>query len=350
MISDIEKRFLTEFLLDLKEADLFALAGTTTGGKIAPKDKRDAIECILLHSNCAETILKRKKITKDFLFNYLHAKKVNVLVSDEKPRLIQYILELWNRNAGGPCQQYLPMRTGEIGGSSSVPTFVHNNIILNVTPEQLASCASANISSPLQQSSTSSSVCATPLSSNQKSLELDENTVNALAFKFTEWYYNLLNKNFKGGLIAINSEHFWNDAEFILRLKSRSSFSRNVPISKDNNSLEEEHVTGVNNIIILLNKIKDKYQLYFSPNLCSDGVRGKCDIHGGVLVLACGTLHKDIGQMCGAFEQVFLIFRDPLTVDNWKIKKTELHLISVDHNNMLMAPTINESSLKMCLM
>lgn len=40
VISDEETKFLGELLSGLKEADLFALASTTTGGKITPKNKR----------------------------------------------------------------------------------------------------------------------------------------------------------------------------------------------------------------------------------------------------------------------------------------------------------------------
>lgn len=238
----------------------------------------------------------------------------------------------------------------QVSNNFSSATNIVNNSLENVSSEQSLTQSSAVISH-LPQDHASTSSHPTSGLNYQKVYELDESTINMLAFKFTEWFFSLLNKNFKGGLIALNSEHFWNDAEFILRLKSTSNFTRPGEKHLDNNIvIEEEHVVGIENIILLLNKIKDRYQIYFSPNLCSDGVKGKCDVHGGVLVLACGTLHKDIGQMCGAFEQVFLIFRDPLTVDNWKIKKSELHLISVDHNVTLTAPTINESTLKSCLM
>ncbi len=47
-----------------------------------------------------------------------------------------------------------------------------------------------------------------------------------------------------------------------------------------------------------------RHRLQYNPNLCEEGVRGRLDPHGLVLVLACGTLHNH-QTVCGVFEQVF---------------------------------------------
>jgi hypothetical protein len=50
-----------------------------------------------------------------------------------------------------------------------------------------------------------------------------------------------------------------------------------------------------------------RHRLQYNPNLCEEGVRGRLDPHGLVLVLACGTLHNH-QTVCGVFEQVFFSF------------------------------------------
>ena len=46
-----------------------------------------------------------------------------------------------------------------------------------------------------------------------------------------------------------------------------------------------------------------RHRLRCNPNLCEEGVKGRLDPHGLVLVLVCGTLHNQT-TVCGVFEQV----------------------------------------------
>ena len=46
-----------------------------------------------------------------------------------------------------------------------------------------------------------------------------------------------------------------------------------------------------------------RHRLTCNPNLCEEGVRGRLEAHGLVLVLVCGTLHTS-SNVCGVFEQV----------------------------------------------
>ena len=79
-----------------------------------------------------------------------------------------------------------------------------------------------------------------------------------------------------------------------------------------------------------------RYGLVFNPNLCGEGVSGRIDPHGLVLVSACGTLHTAPGsagsssesRCCGTFLQVFGLIRDPFEGNNWKIKFTQAKMVS----------------------
>ena len=68
----------------------------------------------------------------------------------------------------------------------------------------------------------------------------------------------------------------------------------------------------------------------------------RLDPHGLVLVLACGTLHNQ-ATVCGFFEQVFGLIRDPDSENNWKIKHTEARLVA---GPVLTQPSLANSSLQ----
>merc|ERR1712154_260236 len=84
------------------------------------------------------------------------------------------------------------------------------------------------------------------------------------------------------------------------------------------------------------------HKLKCNPNLCEEGVRGKLSPHGLVMVLACGTLHNQ-NTVCGVFEQVFGLIRDPGAENNWKIKQTEARLVG---GQVEVVPNVNTSKLE----
>lgn len=155
------------------------------------------------------------------------------------------------------------------------------------------------------------------------------NDVNLLATKFTEWFYSIFNKD-----EPIGEEHFWQDCIFQLNLISDTANSTNTV---------ESSTEAVN----LLFNTKNEHGLYLNLNLTPEGIKGKMDNHGLVLVFACGTLHtKD--NCVGVFEQMFALARDPFSENNWKIKNSRLLLRSKPGvSNM---PTLENSSLNNMLL
>lgn len=153
----------------------------------------------------------------------------------------------------------------------------------------------------------------------------EENDVNTLAFKFSEWFYSILNQD-----SPIGEEHFWQDASLKLNLISETT---NLSNSVDNDCIE---------VVNLLYATKNEHGLFFNPNLTKDGVRGKINNHGLVMVVSCGTLHTK--ESCvGIFEQMFMLARDPFSENNWKIKHTELNLKSKP--SVPCAPILKDSTL-----
>merc|ERR1719400_1429931 len=95
---------------------------------------------------------------------------------------------------------------------------------------------------------------------------------------------------------------------------------------------------------MLVNVFRD-HKLKCNPNLCEEGVRGRLSPHGLVMVLACGTLHNQ-NNVCGVFEQVFGLVRDPTAENNWKIKNTEARLVA---GEVQQQPKLTSSSLAVAL-
>ena len=60
------------------------------------------------------------------------------------------------------------------------------------------------------------------------------------------------------------------------------------------------------------------------------------------MVLVCGTLHSRF-TVCGVFEQVFGLIKDPSADNNWKIKQTEARLVGGSVSDV---PSITSSKLE----
>jgi hypothetical protein len=54
----------------------------------------EAIDAILLHSPTAESVLLRKRVSKEILFKYLHNSGVSTIPAD-KGTMVSKILQMW---------------------------------------------------------------------------------------------------------------------------------------------------------------------------------------------------------------------------------------------------------------
>lgn len=248
-----------------------------------------AINAILQYSPDELSILKRKIVTREILFQYLHDNKINVSLPINKHEIIEKILDYWG----------IPYRSN---GS-------------NITP---------STSSLLSKSSTTRIESEKSDETIQKTTNSNQDNIYQLALQFTEWFYSLLNAN-----EPISTEHFYADAK--LKLILLSNEQHDVKVVENNTK----------DIVETLYQTKIQHNLFFNPNISTEGVQGRMDPHGLVMVIACGTLH--VNNVCvGVFEQLFALARDPFCENNWKIKNTQLNLQS---KAVLAPPKLCDSDL-----
>ena len=114
-----------------------------------------------------------------------------------------------------------------------------------------------------------------------------------MANNFVSWFYEIMN-TCNNTSTEFNPSMFWPDANAKVNLLGANG-------ETIESFLVEESAGDV------CDKFRDvvrRHGLKFNPNLCDEGVRGRLDPHGLVVVLTCGTLHNQ-HTVCGVFEQVF---------------------------------------------
>merc|ERR1719383_760557 len=128
-----------------------------------------------------------------------------------------------------------------------------------------------------------------------------------MANDFVRWFYDLINTCSHSDSPEFNPAMFWPDASAKVNL-----------LGVNGESVESFQVEeNAQEVCDMLKNVVRRHGLHFNPNLCEEGVRGRLDPHGLVLVLSCGTLHNQ-HTVCGVFEQVFGLVRDPGSENNWK--------------------------------
>ncbi|CAH1797481.1 unnamed protein product [Owenia fusiformis] len=115
MLTENEKIGCKELLSNLDENDIKLLKDTVTGKKINAETKSEAINVLVTYSESAEELLKRQRLKRDFLFQYLVLKNVVVPVRAEKRILIQAIIQHWNGHQEIPAQSTIQKPETNIG-------------------------------------------------------------------------------------------------------------------------------------------------------------------------------------------------------------------------------------------
>ena len=95
MLTEAEKRGISELLNGLSVSDLQSLAETVTSNMLKAETKSEAIGVIIQHTDKAVDLLKRKKIKKELLFKYLHLKGVSIEAVADKSVHVTRVLEVW---------------------------------------------------------------------------------------------------------------------------------------------------------------------------------------------------------------------------------------------------------------
>lgn len=364
MLTEKEKHGIAEMLQRMETRDLNSLAATVTSRLILPETSGEAVQAIILHTDRAVDLLKRRKVKKEFLFKYLHDKRVCIEATADKLLHAQRVLELWDStdtchsmdileeesNVHCPPPAPMPSRNASHTSLCSLDTsrdVITVNILnrtdsnpLNELRRADSSVSMANMdersNSPIMFSCSHSqssllppSPAPSPLTISSYSLfppsspcpllptTVSQSQAQEMANNFVRWYFQLLNSTASQDRTDFGPSHFWPDASAKVEL-----------ISGDGEAVESLSVTeNAEEVCQMLVGVMRRHQLQHNPNLCDEGVRGRLNPHGLVLVLACGTLHNQ-HTVCGVFEQVFGLVRDPAAENNWKIKYTEARLVA----------------------
>ena len=141
---------------------------------------------------------------------------------------------------------------------------------------------------------------------------------NAEAVQFATLFYNMLNACRSTEASAVGGEfqarHFYDDCSLHLFYLT-------------NEQRVEEEFKGGQVVFERLRAFVSAGQLQFKANTNVDGTIGQSDPSGLTVIRVCGTVHKG-NQPVGIFEQKFSLVRDPSMDNNWRIKFTNLKLLS----------------------
>uniref|UniRef100_A0A8C7EDB1 Uncharacterized protein n=1 Tax=Nothoprocta perdicaria TaxID=30464 RepID=A0A8C7EDB1_NOTPE len=100
-LSERERAGCRDLLEFLDTEELVALTDTITNRLVHPESRQEAIHAILVYSQSAEELLKRRKVYREIIFKYLSTQGVPVPPSSEKHQLIDRVKRYWNGQL--PC-------------------------------------------------------------------------------------------------------------------------------------------------------------------------------------------------------------------------------------------------------
>lgn len=144
--------------------------------------------------------------------------------------------------------------------------------------------------------------------------------IHLMSRQFSTWFFKMCNEN------QLKIVDFWADSEYSIEMVASSQLVR------------QEQGCGSQSLLELIQSLHNQDNLLFNPNDCHDGIQGRMDPHGLVMVLCCGTLHSP-GVFIGVFECVFGLLQDPFADGNWKIKHLRMRLNSSSPRD---APRLDE--------
>lgn len=149
-----------------------------------------------------------------------------------------------------------------------------------------------------------------------------EQELHKLGLNFIHWFYDSLNShNPSRGPTQkdFGPQHFYRDAKLMVLLPGPPETRENCTGQQ---AVSEKFLHFVN-----------RENLLFNPNCDHGGVMVKDDPHGLVVVMVCGTIHRD-NQCLGVFDQMFGLIKDPQVDNNYKIKISKMKLKATSVSNL----------------
>lgn len=318
MLNEYEKSCLTSFLQTMDDNTLKRIANSVTMGRLISNSRDESISCILLHSESLNMFFLRRKVNSLLLLKYLHSMRVPIPGESTKDTMLEQIYKLWKL----PYQPATSNQQNCVSSTSSIlclPTnsSAHGGI-------NAAQC----LQIPNQSNTNHSHNSLKEMLDTKKLLkEADQVAIADFVQRFASQFYELLNKPDPTTcyLHSLNSSHFFEKCKIDIVIKGTQE---DIQVGDEKCDKALKH----------LSDLRDTHKILFCPNLSPDAVGHKRSCDGLLCVVVCGTLHHTEG-IVGQFRQKFILSTDPYAQYSYKIKDTQLILLSGDavyaQHNML---------------
>lgn len=327
MLSEVEKNGIRSLLERLEKPDLISLTDTVTNRAVTVDTSEDAIEAIISFTVNTKVLLRRKKVRREHVFQYLAEHQVFVPSTADKQQLIKKVMDLWVQKErelklGCSMDPSLNYSDPSVSSTSHTPSMIDSKSYLETSIEPASSTTSPGHS---PNTSPSSTVCSSgPL--HGKGDSESDNFGQSLAEQWAPWFYDLLKScsvnmindpSQPHGMSDWGEHHFWADSRL------------NIEVTAGTNTTEESY-SGAASVSARLYSMVVRESIYLNPNLDKSGINGKLDLRGIVIITVSGTVHRS-SHYVGLFEQAFGLLKDPSVNNNYRIKFTHLRLRSLDH-------------------
>lgn len=317
-MSDTEKKRCIDLLEVLNNYDLFSLADTVTKKQIDVRgNRRVALKTIVAFSTSVEELLSRQKINKDVLFKYLVTNNVTPSVNMKKPELINEVMVLWSKKS--QVKVYTPQPSPSSSPLSSTDQASSSHTFNAVKLESHSVVThSPTVNFIVNNQYNTVNVNVNPVGGGAS----HEQDLHKLGLTFIHWFYDSLNSHnpSRGSTPKdFGPQHFYRDAKLMVLLLGPPETRENCTGQQ---AVSEKFLHFVN-----------RENLLFNPNCDHGGVMVKADPHGLVVVVVCGTIHRD-NQCLGVFYQMFGLIKDPQFDNNYKIKISKMKLTATSVSNL----------------
>ncbi|KAH3837030.1 uncharacterized protein C3orf38 homolog isoform X2 [Dreissena polymorpha] len=264
-------------------------------------------------SESAVKLLKRKKIRRDTLLQYLMDKKVAVAANTDKSGLIQVILQQWGSHIK---EQDLEIKDEEDTSSSSPASSASGYSSQTSASTTYQNDRHGSFENRREQDGYKQKLPELrdqPLQQGLFYSSWNNTELYNLGQSFCKWFYENVN-SFNPALgqtpADFGPHHFLSDAFLVI-------------ISHTTGIRGERFEGAILTAQRFVAFAKDEL-LLFNPNISSEGVFVKSDPCGVVVILVCGTIHRDHSCL-GIFQQLFTLIKHPW-FEKWKIKEIKLNV------------------------
>ncbi|XP_074602322.1 uncharacterized protein C3orf38 homolog isoform X1 [Brevipalpus obovatus] len=328
-LSEKEEIGIRGILAFMEPSSLGPLLSTITNGIVKTSKPQEATDCIVKYCKNTMDVLKRKRVTKDVLYRYLH--QAGVEPKSDKIEMIRQCTQLWDT----PPVSEVEVRKNDkirIMAREEISETIHsaepkiespgqnvnsrykNNYSVNNKKSKFLREETVDVETALvlaqyadwemDESDDEPIVVSRPK-------PLPDDRLNDMGKTFVKWFYDLLKEIINPNLFG--PHQFWPDCSLVLK--------QTLP-----NDQHESLTTSCCGSIEICNFVRHELTrsgLSFVPNTYVDPTT-ILDPSGLVAIQVSGVVHR-CGLPCGVFTHQFGLIEDPSSQTcNWKIKSMHM--------------------------